>query len=231
MTDAESKTDYRTHPTYLCGLAAVCAEPACDVERLKLADWLDEHGQDKRADFIRMQVVLRLYVDLSLEPAKSLHGYMRRLFDGQLGFNLRDQLPFMRHTVEWSTFHGRTDRCCFYSRGFVSHVTLPAVDWFQHHEALCWSPSETMECPKCKDVEHNYPAGLQAEVFARCQCSGAGRVTRPIPPTAQPLEVVRLTEIPHARFSQTGWNTETARLLLARGWPRIRFLLPGDTDE
>jgi uncharacterized protein (TIGR02996 family) len=39
-------------------LRAICAEPADDTARLVYADWLDEHEQPERAEFIRVQVDL-----------------------------------------------------------------------------------------------------------------------------------------------------------------------------
>lgn len=39
-------------------LAAIRAHPADDVARLVFADWLEEHGQEARAEFIRVQVEL-----------------------------------------------------------------------------------------------------------------------------------------------------------------------------
>src|SRR3954466_16322534 len=39
-------------------LAAIRQAPADDAPRLVYADWLDEHGQPERADFIRVQCAL-----------------------------------------------------------------------------------------------------------------------------------------------------------------------------
>lgn len=39
-------------------LRAICAEPDEDTPRLAFADWLDEHGEEARAAFIRVQVEL-----------------------------------------------------------------------------------------------------------------------------------------------------------------------------
>src|SRR6516162_5562347 len=38
--------------------AAVCANPDDDTPRLVFADWLQEHGEDKRAEIIRAEVEL-----------------------------------------------------------------------------------------------------------------------------------------------------------------------------
>src|SRR5215218_7287428 len=45
-------------PAFVDLLAAVLASPADDAPRLVLADWLDEHGQPDRAEFIRLQCEL-----------------------------------------------------------------------------------------------------------------------------------------------------------------------------
>jgi uncharacterized protein (TIGR02996 family) len=39
-------------------LRTICEQPDCDVPRLVYADWLDEHGQHDRAEFIRLQIEL-----------------------------------------------------------------------------------------------------------------------------------------------------------------------------
>ncbi len=39
-------------------LRAICDNPDDDTPRLVIADWLQEHGEDERAEFIRLQIVL-----------------------------------------------------------------------------------------------------------------------------------------------------------------------------
>lgn len=48
-------SDVYDHPEYRALLAAVCAAPDDDLPRLVCADWLDEHGESERAEFIRVQ--------------------------------------------------------------------------------------------------------------------------------------------------------------------------------
>ncbi len=59
-------------------LAAVLAEPHDDTPRLVYADWLDEHGQPERAEFIRVQVELARNPTLALQSREValffLHG-------------------------------------------------------------------------------------------------------------------------------------------------------------
>lgn len=47
-----------THPDLAALLAAVCQFPDDDTPRLVLADWLDDHEQHERAEFIRVQCEL-----------------------------------------------------------------------------------------------------------------------------------------------------------------------------
>lgn len=49
-------TDYATHPDYIALLRGVCEDPADDLPRLVLADYLDENGHGDRAELIRVQV-------------------------------------------------------------------------------------------------------------------------------------------------------------------------------
>src|SRR5437868_251904 len=39
-------------------LAAIAEQPGADVSRRVYADWLDEHGEPDRAEFIRLQLLL-----------------------------------------------------------------------------------------------------------------------------------------------------------------------------
>jgi uncharacterized protein (TIGR02996 family) len=52
-------------------LAAIRQAPDDDAPRLIYADWLDEHGQPERAEFIRVQVELARNDSLSLEKRES----------------------------------------------------------------------------------------------------------------------------------------------------------------
>jgi uncharacterized protein (TIGR02996 family) len=47
-----------THPDLTALLRAVCEFPDDDTPRLVLADWLDEHDEHERAEFIRLQCEL-----------------------------------------------------------------------------------------------------------------------------------------------------------------------------
>lgn len=49
-----------TNPDYTAMLNIIRAEPTCDAPRLVVADWLEEHGEQKRGEFIRAQCEIPL---------------------------------------------------------------------------------------------------------------------------------------------------------------------------
>lgn len=44
------------HPEYLAQIAGIRTQPEDDLRRLVLADWLEDHGDCDRAEFIRLQI-------------------------------------------------------------------------------------------------------------------------------------------------------------------------------
>ncbi len=69
-------------------LAAVAADPDADLPRLVYADWLDDHGEPDRAEFIRLQC----------QTAKS-----DPTDPGWLPAKLREYELFDRHRADWPT--------------------------------------------------------------------------------------------------------------------------------
>lgn len=114
-------------------VAAVLAHPADDAPRLILADWLDEHGQSERAEFIRGHVRLarRALAGWFDDEAASLVVRLDELADawlerwtadlpgawlGRVGVSFRRQFPegpahFAVH------------------RGFVAELVCPSEVW------------------------------------------------------------------------------------------------------
>jgi uncharacterized protein (TIGR02996 family) len=97
-------------------LAAIIADPADDLPRLALADWLDENGQPHRAQFIRLQ----------LEQAALPPGEARwRKLDDRAGELLR------KHGKKWAAplaacGLGRLE----YRRGFAEEAMIDDVGLF-----------------------------------------------------------------------------------------------------
>src|SRR5262245_55792190 len=100
------------HPEYLTGLRAVLERPDDDGPRLTLADWLERHGEQARAGFIRRQVA-------SPRDELTFHGEVPT----------KDYPAFHQGDgLEWLT---RT-----YRRGFVEAVWLTTAHYTERAEAL-----------------------------------------------------------------------------------------------
>jgi uncharacterized protein (TIGR02996 family) len=100
-------------------LQAIVENPDDDTPRLVYADWLDEHGQPDRAEFIRLQV------RLSGGAARGADRLRRR-----------ERKLLVAHEKEWSApLHGIVRRAGF-RRGFPERVTLTAQDFLEHGDTL-----------------------------------------------------------------------------------------------
>ena len=113
-------------------LAAILAHPDEDTPRLMYADWLDEHGQPERAEFIRLQCRLA------------------RMRDWEEGFaeaQVRAERLFREHWPRWAPRTGRTHWKAHYGasgfrpvRGLIGRADVysnftPALArrWFARH--------------------------------------------------------------------------------------------------
>jgi uncharacterized protein (TIGR02996 family) len=83
-------------------IAAIIAAPDDDLPRLVFADWLDEHGDSARAEFIRLQCA-GLVDDTRICELETMH------------------------RTEWLGPLARIVYRAEFRRGFVEHATLPAV--------------------------------------------------------------------------------------------------------
>src|SRR5262245_4711995 len=95
--------------------------PDDDLPRLVYADWLDDHGQAERAEFIRVQVELAGLAEEADERIELEH---------------RERRLRKRHEREWlgalrEKLHGWA-----FSRGFLSHVSLDAEELLRLHDGL-----------------------------------------------------------------------------------------------
>jgi uncharacterized protein (TIGR02996 family) len=121
-------------------LAAICANPADDTARLVFADWLDEHGEPQRAEFIRLQIeAARLAphdprVQEIEDRTALLIWHRRKGWEGPV----RDLLPGAR--LE-------------FRRGFVDSVVTEADLFLRHADELrAAAPLSRIELRKCGDV-------------------------------------------------------------------------------
>ena len=256
-------------------LAAIYHNPHDDTPRLVYADWLEENGDEARAEFIRVQCRIA-----ALERDCSCVACVRKRGGGQhhngpcAVDREREDLPGGRsrqsllryrernlcsgHWDRWCpaaapppacsygcvgpdvTVYGRRagDVTLSFRRGFVAGVECRAEWWLAHHENLYWHPDQTVECPaRCRamragdDTTYESHANLVGNLhqLTRCRkCAGKGRVPRPCPPTAQPIERVTLTTWPDYadnRAYQSGMPPVVLQGLAVL-WPGIVFELP-----
>src|SRR5262245_10292110 len=88
-------------------LKAICDEPDEDSHRLVYADWLDEHGDPGRAEFIRVQIELaRMQGDDPRRPAYArreceLLDVYRAEWEEEVPEWARDYIGFHRGFVWW----------------------------------------------------------------------------------------------------------------------------------
>ena len=134
------------HPEWDAFRSAIVAEPDDDTSRLVAADWLDEHGDPDRAAFIRIQVALatQLAIDhRSLEVdrlRKEERAYLGPLshFRGLWGAIDCPQLVRVKPVAGRGPLAVDVtgENSVHFCRGFVETVTLPAVEWLHHGEAV-----------------------------------------------------------------------------------------------
>jgi uncharacterized protein (TIGR02996 family) len=107
-------------------LADIIESPDDDGPRLIYADWLEDHRQAERADFIRVQVELALLLehgDPSLSPR-------------QAELETRERVLLKSHAGEWAgPLRERAEQWGFH-RGFVEAVTLTARAFVRHGEEV-----------------------------------------------------------------------------------------------
>src|SRR5262245_1119387 len=98
-------------------LTAIAAHPAEDTPRLMYADWLDEHGQALRAEFIRVQCALK---QLEQRPAdeQRRHVHLWRRQEELLDVHRADLLGPLGAELTYFDV--------VFDRGFVSELTVPA---------------------------------------------------------------------------------------------------------
>lgn len=95
-------------PGFEAFLNAICANPADDLVRLVYADWLDEHGDPARAEYIRLQIA---------DETAARPRFQRRIseLNREHGAAWRAELPVLTG-IDWGAFR----------RGFLAHINVRA---------------------------------------------------------------------------------------------------------
>ncbi len=199
-------------------LAEIIAHPEEDAPRLIFADWLDEHGEESRGEFIRVQCVLARDFD-QYEQAPRAEPLRRR-----------ERELLESHKNAWlplpSNNNVRNNRAGFldggdqgeftFRRGFVESIICTAAAWLKHAGALtAAAPIREVRLTTWPAIE-NIPYGVSRLISAVAPAFHEHRLVRV--PSNKQVAVVRIEG-----SLDTGRAT---RELLAAEWPRITFHLP-----
>src|SRR5688572_79052 len=103
-------------------LQAVIANPDDDLPRLVYADWLEEHDQSERAQFIRLQC------ELAEVGPRTRRGRVLRKLEREL---------FEQCRFEWqNSSHIKTYGKEIYRRGFLEYARVTAAGFLRHGQKL-----------------------------------------------------------------------------------------------
>src|SRR5688572_26734802 len=98
-------------------LSEIVEHPDDDMPRLVYADWLDDHDEPERAEFIRVQIEIARGVGRAVR--------LRRLRE-------RERRLLWSNESTWTApLHGKVRRARF-SRGFPECVTLTVENFLAH---------------------------------------------------------------------------------------------------
>lgn len=203
------------HPDQAGFLSAIIAAPDDDLPRLTYADWLDEHGEPERAEFIRVQCEA-----YQLASAPGFFDDLR-----QQKHSLTCQCPYHASVQRGSNLlkhHG-----ILWSRHFWSAILPELNDEIKSHCTLGnWSWVFSRGFLSHLHIEWQTWNELGSQILAACPIRNAKD------------GLVRLTTFPEwgDRVFRTEYFagtralpfTQQRQLILGRTYPGIRFELPSD---
>jgi uncharacterized protein (TIGR02996 family) len=125
-------------------LKAIGEEPDEDAHRLVYADWLDDHGQPERAEFIRVQCAL---AKMGLDDPRQ-----RRLAAREQALYQAHQRTWLGELPEWA--RPRYSSTIPFRRGFVASISCTARAWLKGANAMLRRvpPPEELVLWHCKGV-------------------------------------------------------------------------------
>lgn len=147
--------------------ANILANPNDDMARLVMADWLEEHGDIERAEFIRLQIKMD-----QLGITRPIVNPMGEILqDGTIVQKLVDREQELLVSMQPGSATGgvyvegiRTNgryawagaaaalndpdkKGWSFKRGFVEQITCTAEEFLKYADDLLWQPSENRPCP------------------------------------------------------------------------------------
>ncbi len=236
-------------------LKAIIMNPKEDSLRLIYADWLQEHGEEDRAEFIRIQVqlantnpaVLEMVAGCPNHTWEAKEYYITkelRRRERELLEKKRSQWVPELHDACWMVNslkvvgHGSVIVCDF-NRGFISYIQCSAEDFLRHADQLVWNEKMVDKCSKNYGKGHHSSEGhwSQGPHWHCEECGGKEVASRPCPKTAQPIEKVKFTtHVPtmelYSLCREVGMGESPGNVIahhieiLEANWPGIEFALP-----
>jgi uncharacterized protein (TIGR02996 family) len=178
-------------------LRAIIETPYDDSLRLVFADWLEEHGQSARADFIRVQVErASLLADDPRQAALKKREVALRLHNEDIW---RKQLPKWKGVV-WGSLR----------RGFVDEVTVSGLRHYQSRADAMFAaaPIVDLKCHgfnavDCQEMMKSpYLRRLHGLTFIFCAVGDKGAKAIAECGSLKTLRKLRLCARPHGSRSQ-----------------------------
>ncbi len=238
-TDAPPLT---AHPDYTAFITAICTNPTDDTVRLVLADWLEEHGDGERAEFIRCQVELARGCDPWCRSGVVQQPIMeyRANAGGVVAVGQRDvpcpkcgllrnrerELVRIKHAY-WAanlgfiTIPRLSDKplqpCnARYRRGFITDLCVSATDWIRHADAISWHPTQSRPCP----------ATAMPIVAVTFSAVGNQLIEEMTPGVTGPLRLRGGRK--WCQFESLRQDVPLVKQLAEADWPWITFTLPDE---
>src|SRR5262249_23168737 len=102
-------------------LQTIIQNPEDDAPRLVYADWLEEHGDADRAEFIRVQCEIA-----KLDKSDPRH----------LSLSERSSELHQAHRMEWAEPLSKLAKWFFFERGFIERIGISAQTLLENAEAV-----------------------------------------------------------------------------------------------
>lgn len=195
-------------------LRAICEAPDDDAPRLIYADWLDEHGEAERAEFIRLQVKANELGGCTHKwsPGTTCDGCRTRKRSNELlRSHLADWTPpqlLETHTDLEKVLQRRQQlrgAPCEWHRGFVHSITCAWADCAAHLDAIIAEhPVQEASLTTWPDYRPSGMFGFDSDEMRLVGRSAWHKM---------PFELAQVEHL-------------TVEFLLAAEWPRIKFTLP-----
>jgi uncharacterized protein (TIGR02996 family) len=171
-------------------LADICAHPDDDGVRLIYADWLEEHGQPERAEFIRVQIAVTNFQQ-GHERFRELEKRQAVLFRDYQEQWQEEELCGLHPTLG----HGEDEWTCWYThgvlyRGFLERLTCTWQELEQH--VVCLFGQQPIQVVRLSDKKplayQTMRPGEQVWAWAQSTFAGIGAPAGLVPAVFALLE-------------------------------------------